>query len=170
MKTLVICRHAKADYPSDTADFDRPLKEKGIKDAEYMGELLSDHNFSPDLIISSPALRAFSTAKIVAEAVKYPIKDIQTHPDIYHEGPGSLLDMIEDIPKEVQSVMIFGHNPTLSDFVRAILKMYHPFDMPTSAMVCIENPFNNWDFSMPQSGRLRWMIIPRLKRKDSGDE
>ncbi len=165
MKTIVLCRHAKADYPDGVRDFDRPLKEKGIKDAHEMGKLLAEKSFLPDLILSSPALRAISTAEIIAKAIGYPLSAISLNPCIYEEQVGDLIEMIEEISPEIKTVMIFGHNPTLSAGVNALLSMYHPFEMPTSGMVCIESPFNSWDFTHPQSGRLRWMLVPRLKGK-----
>lgn len=168
MKTLIICRHAKADYPEDTADFDRPLKEKGILDAEKQGKLLAEHDFLPDLILSSPAKRAIQTARIVAEKIGYTAM-IEENLSIYHEGMGNLVSIIKALPEEVNTVMIFGHNPTLSDSVRYLLNMYHPFDMPTSGMVCLENPYNSWDFTRPQAARLRWVLVPRLKRMRNED-
>lgn len=169
MKTLIICRHAKADYPENTRDFDRPLKEKGEQDAKKQGMLLAEHGFLPDLIVSSSAKRALQTAQIVAKEIGYD-KKIVENDTIYYEGVGALITLIQSLPNEVESVMIFGHNPTLSDTVRYLLNMQHPFDMPTSGMTCLENPYNTWDFSFPpQAARLRWVLVPRLKRKGGED-
>lgn len=168
MKTLIICRHAKADYPEGVVDFERPLKERGLKDAEKMGILLASHDFMPDLVVSSPATRALQTAHIVAGQLGY-AGEIRLESSIYEEGAGNLLQLIQRLPDNCRQVMLFGHNPTLSDAVRVLLNMLNPYDMPTSAMVCIENPFGSWDFSLPNSGRLRWVLVPRMQRKGSDE-
>jgi phosphohistidine phosphatase len=164
MKTLLICRHAKADYPPHTPDFDRPLKEKGREDALSQAQSLAEQGFCPDLIISSPALRAQQTAEIMADTLQY-TKKIQWERRIYEGGVREGLEIVAKIPPAVNSVMLFGHNPILSDMVRTMLNMYNPYEMPTCAMVCVENFLHTWDFSVPQAARLRWVIVPRLKRK-----
>ncbi len=165
MKTLIICRHAKADYPPLVEDFDRPLKEKGEKDAKKQGQRLAADGFMPDVILSSPANRAISTAKIVAKELGYD-KEIQTNKKLYFESVGTLLDIVQALPMEVNTVMIFGHNPTMSDAVRMLLNMYNPFEMPTSGMVCLENDLDDWQFSRRNAAKLRWNLVPRLQRSE----
>lgn len=163
MKTLIICRHAKADYPPMVEDFDRPLKEKGEKDAQKQGKRLAEDGFMPDLILSSPANRALTTAKIVAKELGY-TKEIETHQKLYFESTGTCIDIIQALPMNLNTVMIFGHNPIQSDVVRMLLNSYNPFEMPTSGMVCLENPFDDWQFTRRNAARLRWTLVPRLQR------
>lgn len=160
----MICRHAKADYPPMTDDFDRPLKPRGEKDAKTQGELLAEHGFCPDLIVSSPAKRAIQTARIVAAEVGYD-KEIWLEPSIYEENTGKMIEYIQQLPTEVETVMLFGHNPTLSQVAAFLLDMENPFELPTCGMICLENSFNDWKLARKWGARLRWMLIPRLKRK-----
>jgi len=165
MKTLILCRHAKADYPNGVSEIDRPLKDRGIKDANKQGELLKNQGFIPDLIISSPAERAFTTAEIIAEQIGYE-NEIRIESTIYYKGEEALIELIQGLPKELETVMIFGHNPTMSETVRQLTRMNSYFDMPTCAMVCMENSLNDWAIFGKMGTRLRWMLIPRLVRKE----
>ncbi|MFN0204384.1 MAG: SixA phosphatase family protein [Bacteroidia bacterium] len=164
MKTLILCRHAKADYPADTLDFDRPLKERGKKDATQLGKLLESQGFMPDLIVSSPANRALTTAKIVAKEIGY-TQEIVENPKIYSASVGELVDIIQALPKTAETVMIFGHNDTMSETVRFLLQMQSFFEMPTCAMACLENSFSDWQFTRRYAARLRWVLVPRWVRK-----
>jgi phosphohistidine phosphatase len=166
MKTLVLCRHAKSDWPSGVADIDRPLKDRGIMDAHNLGSLLEAHDFQADLIVSSPGNRAHSTAKLVAQHIKYPEKEIKIDNSVYYEGANNLMNVIEELPNSADTVMIFGHNPTMEQAVRYLLKMESPFSMPTLGMVCMEGFTQDWKKFRQQYVYLRWIQIPRLQRKE----
>lgn len=165
MKTLVLCRHAKSDWPYGVSDINRPLKGRGIKDAGYLGDLLEDQGFDPDLIISSPANRAHSTSQIIAAKLGYDTADIKIVQSVYHEGKDSLLALIKQLPESVDKVMIFGHNPTMEMAVASLLQSGAGFEMPTSAMACMESWVNNWQHFDTRNLHLRWYLIPRLQRK-----
>lgn len=170
MKTLVICRHAKSDWPSDVSDIDRPLKERGIQNADFLGGLLADQGFMPDLIISSPANRALSTARLVAKKLGYSRREIQVEPSVYYEGSGSLLQLVRDLPQKLDTVMIFGHNPTMESVVREILQIGAPVQMPTGAMACVETLSGGWSSLSARHAHLRWMLVPRLDRKAGSED
>ena len=164
MKTLVLCRHAKSDWPSGVDDMDRPLKERGTNDAIRLSQLLSSHGFVPDAIISSPANRALSTAKIISEQLNYD-RDITVERNVYFGGTGELISIIQDLPTHLNSVMVFGHNPTMEQSVRYLLQLDSPFEMPTCGMVCMESVATHWQDLLKHHVMLRWYLIPRLKRK-----
>ncbi|MEL6192212.1 MAG: histidine phosphatase family protein [Bacteroidota bacterium] len=166
MKTLVLCRHAKSDWPEGVQDIRRPLKKRGIRDAHYLGEILANQEFYPDLIVTSPATRAYSTARIISAQVGYSEADIKVVESIYYEGAGQMLSFVQEIPDEVNTLMIFGHNPTMENAVRHLLQMGSAFSMPTSAMACVESYVNSWAQFDPRNTYLRWLLIPRLTRKD----
>lgn len=166
MKTLVLCRHAKSDWPVGTEDIERPLKNRGVKDAHYLGELLNFHGFRPDLIVSSPAKRAHSTARILASQMGYSETKISVEPLIYYEDADSLLNFCRTFPPEIESAMLIGHNPTMESAVRQVLQMGAAFNMPTCAMVCLETYVSDWSQLDPRNVYLRWVLIPRFKRKD----
>lgn len=165
MKTLVLCRHAKSDWPTGVDDINRPLKDRGITDANNLGSLLKSHDFAPDLIVSSPARRALTTAQLIAEQLEYK-PDIHIETPVYFGGLPDLISVIESLPKEANTVMIFGHNPTMEQAVRYFQKSQQQFEMPTSGMACFENYADNWADFIGASCRLRWLQVPRLKRKD----
>ena len=164
MKNFVLCRHAKSEWPDGVPDLERPLKARGINDATRLGQLLASQQFIPDIIISSPAQRALETAQLIGKFAGYH-KNIVVESSVYHEGPGSLIALIQDLPDEVNTAMIFGHNPTMEQAVRFLLQADAPFEMPTSGMACFETYLDNWKSITPQNTHLRWYLIPRLRRK-----
>ncbi|MDG2126305.1 MAG: histidine phosphatase family protein [Verrucomicrobiales bacterium] len=114
MKRLTLVRHAKSGWQSsDLSDFDRPLDPRGLRDAPRMAELLAAENFAPDLIISSPALRAITTAEIFASHLGYDPSTIQHKPDIYEAPPQRIAAVIHTTPDSVNHLAVFGHNPGL---------------------------------------------------------
>lgn len=165
MKTFVICRHAKADYPDSTADIDRPLKERGYRDAARLGELLADHGLEPERIISSPALRARTTAEVVAENIDYE-EDIEIRDEIYFGGASDIVDILNELPESVETCMVFGHNPVVSEVVRFFMQSQHFYDLPTCAMVCFESRAARWEHVTQHNTTLRWLLVPRLVRKE----
>lgn len=115
MKTLHIIRHAKSRNDLfGIQDFDRPLADRGFADATTMAKRLKAKSTVPDLIISSPALRAITTAKIFAEVLDYPEKKIQLELSIYESFSSDLLQIIHSIPDKFNTTMIFGHNPAFT--------------------------------------------------------
>lgn len=166
MKTLVLCRHAKSDWPGGVADIQRPLKERGITDAGRQGALLASQGFRPDLIISSPAVRARQTAEIVARQLGYQAP-IETVRSVYFGDDTDLIDMIPSLSPAAQTVMIFGHNPTMEDSITRLLGAEVPFQMPTCGMACLESIQYDWTNFRGRNIHLRWFLVPRLKRKDA---
>jgi phosphohistidine phosphatase len=102
MKTVVFCRHAKSDWPDGVADIDRPLKQRGVDDAQFLGNLLGEKSFQPDLIITSPANRARSTARLIARGISY-TEEIRVEPNVYYEGVGSMLELVKELDPSLNS-------------------------------------------------------------------
>src|SRR3954467_9846057 len=99
MKTLYLVRHAKSSWENhDLADFDRPLNERGVSDAPRMGRRITEYKQVPELIYSSPAVRALSTAKIIAATIGYPEQSIVTDKKVYHTDADTLLEIIRKFP------------------------------------------------------------------------
>lgn len=169
MKTLVLCRHAKSDWPEDVSDQDRPLKERGREDVVYLGKLLAGQKFLPDLIISSQAKRARHTAKLLATELGYE-KEIEIQESIYYESVGSLLELIQNLPDSIEVAMIVGHNPTMEQTIRLLIQSDNTFELPTCGMACFESPSNQWSRVDIHTARLRWLLIPRFNRKDNSGE
>jgi phosphohistidine phosphatase len=116
MKTLFLIRHAKSSW-DDTAlpDKDRPLDDRGRRDAPKMGKRLAKRDVKPDLILSSPARRALTTAEVIAEKLDYKLKDIVVDDRLYAGGADDLLNVIHELGGKMERVMLFGHNPEVTE-------------------------------------------------------
>lgn len=143
MKKLFIIRHAKSswkDYSLD--DFDRPLNKRGFLNAPLMGKYLKDKNIVPDIILSSPALRAKTTAEIIANKVKYK-KQIVYEESIYEADINTLHNIITSLKNKYNIAFIIGHNPGLN----LLVDNYVGFDenIPTCGVVELEIKSDSWE-------------------------
>ncbi len=169
MKKLYICRHAKSSWKfQEMSDFDRPLNKRGTKDAPFMGKLLAKRNIKPDIILSSPAKRAITTARTVATEIGYPAKKIKEETHIYDARLGYLIDLVQTLPDEANEVMIFGHNPGVTALNNVISKEYID-NIPTSGMVELEFDFNKWCEIEMQSGKLVRYEFPKKYLQNEAD-
>ncbi len=116
-KELMLLRHGKSDWNSGTTDFNRPLNKRGKRSAQKMGEWLEQQKLLPDLIISSPAKRALSTAEIVSEAIGLPSSSIKTNRAIYEASVDDLHQVLLQTPDSVQRLLLIGHNPGFEDLL-----------------------------------------------------
>ena len=144
MKSLFLTRHAKSswDHPG-LSDIDRPLNSRGKKAAPRMGELIHKKKDIPNILISSPAHRAFSTAKAFAKTFGYIENDIIINNTIYGAGPYQLLDIVKDQDDLYNSIMLFGHNPTFTTFAN-MLSNENIFNVVTCGVVRIDFNIQNW--------------------------
>ena len=143
MKTLFLIRHAKSSW-GDAAlpDKDRPLNDRGRRDAPKMGERLAKRDVKPDLILSSPAVRALKTAEIIAKKLDYRRRDIVVDDRLYAVGADDLLDVIHKLGDKLERVMLFGHNPELTELAhRLSSKIAH---MPTCAVAEFSFDAKSW--------------------------
>jgi phosphohistidine phosphatase len=143
MKTLFLVRHAKSsrDDPS-LPDRDRPLDDRGRQDAPKMGKRLAKRDVKPDLLLSSPALRALTTAQLIAEEIGYKRKDIVVDDRLYASSADDLLAVIRALDKKLNRVMLFGHNPEFADLAHRLSSEI--IDMPTSAVVEFDFDTKAW--------------------------
>ena len=143
MKTLFLIRHAKSSW-DDTAlpDKERSLNARGRRDALKMGERLAKRDVKPDLILSSPAVRALSTAEIFAEKLDYRRRDIVVTERLYAVEADDLLDVIHQLRDKVERVMLFGHNPELTELAHRLSgEITH---MPTCAVAEFTFDAKSW--------------------------
>ena len=113
-KHVFIIRHAKSDWSFDVRDFDRPLNARGFKNAPTMAKRMAEYAIKPQLLISSPAKRAITTAQIFAEHLAVPVNEIKLEPRIYEAQPNTLLQLIGELDDDLDRVAFFGHNPGLT--------------------------------------------------------
>jgi phosphohistidine phosphatase len=121
MKQLFLIRHAKSSWKDTSiSDFDRKLNPRGKKNAPEMGKRLKKRNFIPDLIISSPAKRAISTAKLVAKELGIDPKDIRIEPKLYEASYEGFLSVIHSIEEQFNNVFVVGHNPSITEVMNEL--------------------------------------------------
>ncbi|MBS0452604.1 MAG: histidine phosphatase family protein [Proteobacteria bacterium] len=143
MKSLFLVRHANSsrDDPS-SPDLERPLNDRGRQEAPAMGRRLSKRGVKPDLLVSSPALRALTTAEFIADEIGYFRKDIIVDERLYASTPGDLLAIICAIGDQVDRVMLFGHNPAFTDLAHRLSS--EVIDMPTCSVAEFVFDTNVW--------------------------
>lgn len=167
MKSLYLIRHAKSSWEiAGMSDAGRPLIPKGVKKTRLMVSFLKSRGTTLDLIVTSPAVRAYETARIVAEGLDYPQEKIQIERKIYDGYYDRILDIIYGTPNDVNSLAIFGHNPTITHLANLFL---HPGidEIPTSGIVCLTFPTDKWE-DIPSSDPVKeFFITPKmLKSKE----
>lgn len=143
MKTIFLVRHAKSSW-DDAAlpDRDRPLAERGERDAPEMARRLAKRGVEPDLILSSPAKRALATAKIIARELDYKRKDIETDDRLYPGQVSELLSMIHALDDRFERVMLFGHNPAMAELAHHLSSSITR--MPTCAIAEFSFDAKSW--------------------------
>jgi len=143
-KVLHVVRHAKSSWDFDgIADIDRTLKSKGIRNAYEISRKIKLNQQSPQLIISSPAIRALHTAVIFARVLEFPLKNLEVNNLLYESSADKIIEFIRKSPEDITSIMIFGHNPDLTDLVNHFLKQ--PLaDIPTSGTVTLKFKTTSW--------------------------
>ncbi|MFD2513056.1 SixA phosphatase family protein [Pontibacter locisalis] len=144
MKTLYILRHAKSSWEfEELSDHDRPLNKRGRNDAELIGQELHSRGVKPNMIMSSSAVRAISTATLVGKEMDYDADDIVVKEEIYGAGKEELLEIVQSAPAEVQYLMLVGHNEAISDFANT-LTPDHVASLPTTGVVALEFKCDSW--------------------------
>ena len=165
MKRLYLIRHAKSSWNnSDLTDFERPLNQRGKRDAPFMGKRLKDHKVKADLIISSPAKRALKTAKIIAKEIDFPTEKILPNESIYEEGTLASLKLIRNIDDSYNNVMLFGHNPTITSLA-TYLTNYQIQNMPTCSIFCMEFNIDSWKEMSEGEGTFIFFDYPKKHQK-----
>ncbi|MFC6221795.1 SixA phosphatase family protein [Hymenobacter artigasi] len=144
MKTLYLLRHAKSSWSFDElSDQERPLNDRGRDDAPLMGQALAKRRICPDIVVSSPAVRAMSTAVLVAREMQYPHDKIKVEPGIYGADVDDFLAIIKDLPDSAASALVVGHNPTITETANE-LSPSSLNEMPTAAVVCLRFTCEHW--------------------------
>ncbi len=168
MKIIFLVRHAKAvKRDKDIPDFERQLVEKGRKRAADMADRLKIQGIKPSLFISSPASRALETSHIFAKILEYPVHKILIK-DVIYDGytPGAFLDMIQKLEEKYGSVIVFGHNPTITDFASLLAESFNQ-SMPKAAIAGIEYRVDSWRDILPGEGLLKLYDYPKnIFRRD----
>ena len=164
MKTLLVMRHAKSDWGAAfTRDHDRPLNSRGEKASRRMGRFLADAETTPDLVISSTAVRALSTAELAADAGDWNCPIITNH-GFYASDPEQVLEIVAEVDPAVECLLIAGHEPTWSALTGRLIGGGR-IHMPTAAVACLELPHGSWTDLPMAVCALRWFATPKMLKK-----
>jgi len=159
MKTLLLLRHAKSDWgDSSLRDFDRPLADRGERDAPRIGKALRKSGVTPDIIIASPAARARATVQAAMKAAKVELK-ITFDESIYGASSAELMKIIRRLPDADECALLVGHNPGFEDLAGRLTGSHER--MPTAALACIEFQIEHWDDVNDGQGKLAWRLTPK---------
>ena len=164
MKILTLVRHAKSSWKDTTlTDRQRPLNSRGERDAPEMGRRIADHGIRPSLILSSPAVRAWTTAKIIAAAIGYPAEFLQREETLYLASLDDLLDIVTAQDNGFNSLMIVGHNPGLTEFANFLVPGLTD-NLPTAGVVSVQIDREDWSLYGQPETELIFYDYPKLKR------
>lgn len=145
MKTLYIIRHAKSGWGDfSLPDFDRPLNDRGKKDAPEMAGRLKGNNIIIDAFVSSPAKRARKTCKLFCEVYDYPEDNIRYVDALYLAPAETIFEVTAALDNRYSHVAIFAHNPGVTDFANRLTGQVHIDEMPTCGIFAVEAAIDNW--------------------------
>lgn len=164
MKTLYLIRHAKSDWDKEnTDDFDRGLSKRGIKDLKLVGSYLLEKRIKPDLILSSPALRAKLTAKKISKKIKYD-KDIKYIDKLYMPDTETMLDILSLQKNKNKKIFLVNHNPALTELANILIDE-NIENIPTLGIVTIKFDIKNWKEIKDTKGKMDFFVYPKLFKK-----
>jgi phosphohistidine phosphatase len=156
MKTLILVRHAKSDWGHEgLEDIDRPLNERGYRDAEIMRKYLFAKYTYIDHFVSSPAVRAFTTATIFARKYERDVRQIELDPSLYHSPIQNYLAKINSLDDQHNSVILFGHNPGITE-IASHISDYEFENIATCGIVSVQFDIKSWTEVDDHAGQLEF--------------
>jgi phosphohistidine phosphatase len=162
MKQLILVRHAKSDWGDEgLKDIDRPLSPRGNADAYFMSEWYTKKHKVPNIIISSDATRALSTAMVFARTMNFPTNEVIVLQQVYESTAKTLKDVVIQIGDEHESAMIFCHNPGVTNLVNELTDDLFFDELPTCAIVALEFGVNNWKELANKKGKILFNQFPK---------
>jgi phosphohistidine phosphatase len=145
MKRLTLVRHSKSDWSlPGQQDWDRALNKRGQRDAPEMARRLRARKLKPDVILSSPAVRALATATIMARELKVAASIVRQDERLYLAGPADMLTVIRELGGDARHLMVFGHNPGITEFANRLSAGDRIDNMPTSAVFTATFAIQDW--------------------------
>ncbi len=161
MLQLILIRHAKSSWDQpELSDFERPLNKRGRKNAPLMGKIMKQRGMTFDLLVSSPAERAISTARLIAARLKYPEKKIRPLEELYAASTEELLRCVQGFGAADKRIALVAHNPGLTDFCN-YLTGEEISNLPTCSVALIQFEFDAWQAVERDTGRLLLYEYPR---------
>jgi len=161
LRQLILLRHGKSDWSAGyRADSERPLAPRGVKAAGRVGRFLGEVGLVPDVVVSSPAVRARTTAELASAAGSWAC-DIEIHPDLYGAGERAVLEVVRSLGARGEVVLIAGHEPVWSGLVGG-LSGGSRVRFPTAALACLALHAPTWRDLDWGGATLNWLVTPKL--------
>jgi phosphohistidine phosphatase len=168
MKSLTLIRHGKAERPEGyPLDFDRPLTDRGHKDASRISAVLAEIEPSVDLLVSSPTARTRQTAERIAHALPY-AKPVIWEERIYEASAEELLAVLSNTPQDIQHLLLVGHNPGMEELATGLMAgttTSPNVHMPTAALAHLQLEIFWWNQIRWGCGQLHLLVTPKVLRK-----
>ena len=160
-KTLYLLRHAKSDWNDRTlSDFERPLNLRGTVQAPQIAKVLATKDNHPQVIISSPANRALSTAKIVAVQIGVSESEIGSEKRVYEANIFTLMYLLQETSNDIDCLLLVGHNPGMSGLVNTLSRQ-KVAPIPTCALIQLELEIDSWEELAPECANLIGVDVPK---------
>jgi phosphohistidine phosphatase len=160
-RELILIRHTKSSWVQvDAHDFDRPLKKERTPDAENMAKYLKILGLKPDLILCSPALRTKQTAEFFCDKLKYDYDKIVFDMRLYESSAEDYMQVIRETDKKNKTLVVIGHNPSVTDFANWFLKSRIE-EVPTTGVVWFEFDNNDWEIYKTTPCKLTHFLAPK---------
>lgn len=160
MKKLFINRHAKSSWADNTMrDFDRPLNNRGMRDAPFMAKVLKNRSENIDTLVTSPANRALSTARFFAAELDFSEDQIVRERGVYGASSTELADIVTTFDNKWESVIMFGHNPGFSNLVEYFTGEF--VEMPTCGIAAVTFEIDHWKEAFRENGTLDFLDFPK---------
>ncbi len=161
MKTIIFVRHGKSSWDYQVGDMDRPLKERGIKDAHLVANHLNSQGYKIDFAYSSPANRALHTGLIFLRTLNYNFAQFQVTDKLYDFSGETVLQFIKSLGNENATILIFGHNFAFTNLVNSLGDTYID-NLPTSGMAILEWNIDSW--REIRKGKTKTLVFPKQLR------
>lgn len=161
MLQLTLIRHAKSSWNDELLrDFDRPLNQRGLDDAPLMGRILKERGIQFDLMVSSPARRAATTAELLAGELGYPVENISFNKSLYGADTNTLLEVVQTLPGNNTRIALVSHNPGLTEFCNYLCNAGIG-NMPTCSAACVRLAIDDWSAVFRGTGTIELYEYPR---------
>jgi len=163
MKNLILIRHAKSSWDEPgVGDRERSLNKRGLADAPKIGAALHERGIDPDVIIVSLAVRAWTTAELIADELDYPHEELVQESAIYAAGLSALMQVVQNIDEEVETACLIGHNPGFEDLANTLIPGVPVSHMPTCGVVRLQLKSDTWGAVDVGDGELVEFLAPKL--------
>ncbi len=158
MKTICLVRHARAVRTAESPDIERHLEERGRQEARDVVSRVKTR-LQPDLLVSSPAVRAMQTAELFAAELAYPQDQIKKRKALYDQTRNAFQGVIRELDERFSTAMLFGHNPSITEYARTLVSEYGE-EIPAGGVVCVQFETDTWKDIKEGEGRVLFVEQP----------